>query len=151
MACMVRTGEQRRARRGGRCCTHEILGPHEDAEMNVGYDAPIDVLLGAHGLGDEALALRGNMLTERKLDEDAADFCIVVEVFDCCDNLIDGAGGGQSNVVKFNADLLRGLCFHTDIDRGIRAFASLYDGELGLKTRVFRLERANASRDAIAD
>lgn len=123
----------------------------KDSEMKVGHDAPVDVLFRAHGLGDEALALRSDVLAERELDEDAADVHVVVELLDSRDDLVDGAAGGERDVVELDPDLLGRLCLHADIDGRVGTLASLHDGELGLKPRVFRLERADTGGDTIAN
>lgn len=120
--------------------------------MELGHlDTPIDVLFRADGLCYEALTFWSDVLAKRELHEDAADFCIVVETLDCGDNIFDGARGWERNMVEFNADLLRSLCLHADIDGRVRALASLYDGELGLKARVFCLEGSDTGSDTIAD
>lgn len=103
-------------------------------------DAPVDVFLRAHGLGYETLTLGLDMFTERKLYEDAADFFVFVEMLDGRNNLVHGACGRECDMVEFNADFLRRLCLHADIDGGIGAFTRLHDCELRLKTGIFCLK-----------
>ena len=49
------------------------------------------------------------------------------------------------------ANLFRGLGLHAHIDRGVGTGTRLNNGELRPKSRVLRLERADAVRDIITN
>lgn len=91
------------------------------------------------------------MGAERELDKDATYGIIVVESFHHGDDLLDGGGFGKGDMLEADANLLRGLGLHADIDGGVWTLASLDNGKLGLETRELLLEGGDLVRDSLTD
>lgn len=91
------------------------------------------------------------MWTERKLHEDAADRCVVVELLDHRDDLLHSRVLREGDVVEADPDLFSSLGFHANINGGVWAGSSLDDRQLGLKSRVFGLPGSNLLRNIVTE
>ena len=111
--------------------------------------SPVDVFLRTDCLGDGALAVRANVGTQGKLDEDAVDGRVCVELLNELHDVVDGRLCRESDVLEGDADLLCGLLLHADVHAGVGASTGLDDDERCLKPRVGCLETPDALSDLV--
>ena len=72
----------------------------------------VDVFSGVHTLENHVFV---DVLRQGKLDQDAVDGIVPVELLDLGQQLLGGYGAGNREFAAVDAQLLAGLRFHVDV------------------------------------